>query len=150
MVLYFAIGLFAGLRPVRELAGLDWGDVDLSDRRLYVPCGRAKTGRARVVPVSPNLAAWLETVPPERRAGPVAPFSRMAFRRVLATAGIAWHPDVMRHSRVSYRLAQCGNPALVAAEGGHSPGVMHRHYVNLRIPTADIAAYWNLVPGPPP
>jgi integrase len=143
---YFAVGLFAGLRPVRELAGLDWTDVDLPARRLYVPCGRAKTGRARVVPVSPNLAAWLETAPPDQRTGPVVRFSRAAFRRVLADARIAWTPDLMRHSRVSYRLAQCGDPARVAAEGGHSPGVMLRHYANLRIAPADVSGYWSIVP----
>jgi integrase len=143
---YFAVGLFAGLRPVRELAGLDWTDVDLAARRLYVPCGRAKTGRARVVPVSPNLASWLEAVPPERRVGPVVRFSRAAFRRVLADAGIAWTPDLMRHSRVSYRLAQCGDPARVAAEGGHSPDVMLRHYANLRIAPADVEEWWTIVP----
>lgn len=143
---YFAVGLFAGLRPARELAGLDWSDVDLPAHRLYVPCGRAKTGRARVVPVSPNLAAWLETVPQERRTGPVVRFSRTAFRRAIAEAGIVWTPDLMRHSRVSYRLAQCGDPARVAAEGGHSPGVMLRHYANLRISPADAAEWWIIVP----
>lgn len=147
MTLYFAIGLFAGLRPVRELAGLRWEDVDLPGRRLYVPCGRAKTGRARAVPVSDNLAAWLDAVPAERRSGPVAPFSRAAFRRCVAAAGIAWTPDVMRHTRVSYRLALGIDSATVAAEGGHSADVMRRHYANLRIPPADVASFWGIVPG---
>lgn len=146
MVLYFAVGLFAGLRPARELAGLRWEDVDLPGRHLYVPCGRAKTGRARAVPISDNLAVWLETVPAARRRGLIAPFSRAAFRRCVAAAGIAWTPDVMRHTRVSYRLALGISPAVVAAEGGHSSDVMRRHYANLRIPPADVAAFWSIVP----
>ena len=147
MALYFAVGLFAGLRPVRELAGLRWEDVDLPGRRLYVPCGRAKTGRARAVPISENLAEWLCTVPAPLRRGPVAPFSRAAFRRCVEEAGIAWTPDVMRHTRVSYRLALGIDPAAVAAEGGHSADVMRRHYANLRIPPTDVAAFWGIVPG---
>lgn len=147
MVLYFAVGLFAGLRPVRELAGLRWEDVDLPDRRLYVPCGRAKTGRTRAVPVSDNLAAWLDTIPCTLRHGPVATFSRAAFRRCVAAAGIAWTPDVMRHTRVSYRLALGISPAVVAAEGGHSADIMRRHYANLRIPPAEIARFWALTPA---
>lgn len=146
MVLYFAVGLFAGLRPARELAGLRWEDVDLPGRRLYVPCGRAKTGRARAVPVSGNLAAWLETVPAPRRHGPVVRWSRTSFRRCVAAAGIAWTPDVMRHTRVSYRLALGVSPAVVAAEGGHSSDVMRRHYANLRIPPADVARFWGILP----
>lgn len=147
MAVYFAVGLFAGLRPARELAGLRWEDVDLPGRRLYVPCGRAKTGRARAVPVSDNLAAWLDAVPAERRRGPVAAFSRAAFRRCVAAAGIAWTPDIMRHSRVSYRLAQGIAPSTVAAEGGHTADVMRRHYANLRIPPADVARFWALTPA---
>lgn len=146
MVLYFAVGFFAGLRPVRELAGLVWEDIDLADRRIYVPAGRAKTGRCRPVPISGNLAKWLETVPCGLRRGLVAPYSRPAFRCVVAAAGIAWRADVMRHTRVSYRLALTGDAAAVAAEGGHSIDVMHRHYANLRIPAAAVRAFWSLVP----
>jgi integrase len=146
MVPYFAVGFFAGLRPVRELAGLVWEDIDLADRRIYVPAGRAKTGRCRPVPVSANLARWLETVPRDLRRGPVAPYSRSAFRRVVAASGVGWRADVMRHTRVSYRLALTGDEAAVAAEGGHSIGIMRRHYANLRIPAADVAAFWSIVP----
>lgn len=121
--------------------------MDLPGRRLYVPCGRAKTGRARAVPVSDNLAAWLEAVPAACRHGLIAPFSRAAFRRCVAAAGIAWTPDVMRHTRVSYRLALGISPAIVAAEGGHTADVMRRHYANLRIPPADVARFWALTPA---
>lgn len=148
MVLYFAVGLFAGLRPTRELAGLEWEDVDLPGGRIYVPYGRTKTGRARIVPVSGNLAEWLETVPEGERRGKVSRFSRERFRRVVAAWGGEWSTNLMRHTRVSYRLAQCRNPVLVAAEGGHTPDVMHRHYANLRLKAEDVEAFWRIGPGP--
>lgn len=147
MVLYFAVGLFAGLRPSRELAGLEWADVDLADRRIYVPYGRAKTGRARIVPISPNLAAWLSRVPRADRHGRVAAYTREGFRRVVEAWGAKWETNYMRHTRVSYRLAQCRNPVLVAAEGGHTPDVMHRHYANLRLKSGDVVRFWALTPG---
>lgn len=146
MVPYFAVGLFAGLRPVRELAGLVWEDVSLSERRIYVPWGRSKTGRSRIVPISANLAAWLALVPHEERHGKVVKFSREAFRRVVQAWGGEWSTNLMRHTRVSYRLAQCRNPVLVAAEGGHTPDVMHRHYANLRISAADVRRFWHIRP----
>lgn len=146
MALYFAVGLFAGLRPSRELAGLEWADVDLPGRRIYVPYGRAKTGRARIVPISSNLASWLATVPKGERVGRVSKFSRVVFRRVVEAWGREWATNIMRHTRVSYRLAQTRNPVMVAAEGGHTPDVMHRHYANLRIPPADVAAFWKIGP----
>lgn len=146
MAPYFAVGLFAGLRPVRELAGLEWADIDLADRRIYVPYGRTKTGRARIVPISPNLAEWLSRVPRAERHGKVAPFSRKGFRRVIAASGLAWETNLMRHTRVSYRLAQTRNPVLVAAEGGHTQEVMRRHYTNLRLRAADVSRFWGLTP----
>jgi integrase len=147
MTLYFAVGLFAGLRPSRELAGLEWGDIDLADRRIYVPYGRTKTGRARIVPISPNLAAWLSKVPRQERHGKVAEYTREGFRRVVAASGLDWQTNYMRHTRVSYRLAQCRNPILVAAEGGHTPDVMHHHYTNLRLKAADVVRFWGLTPA---
>ncbi len=147
MTLYFAVGLFAGLRPSRELAGLEWEDIDLADRRIYVPYGRTKTGRARIVPISPNLAAWLSKVPRQERHGKVAEYTREGFRRVVAASGLDWQTNYMRHTRVSYRLAQCRNPILVAAEGGHTPDVMHRHYTNLRLKAADVVRFWGLTPA---
>lgn len=146
MALYFAVGLFAGLRPTRELAGLDWADVDLDGRRIYVPYGRAKTGRARIVPISNNLASWLGKVPRKERAGKVARFSRAVFRKVVDAWGGGWAQNLMRHTRVSYRLAQTRNPVLVSAEGGHTQDVMHRHYANLRIPASHVTAFWRIGP----
>ena len=57
-----------------------------------------------------------------------------------------WCTNLMRHTRVSYWLAQCRNPVLVAAEGGHTQDVMHRHYANLRIPAAHVTAFWRIGP----
>jgi integrase len=147
MALYFAVGLFGGLRPVRELAGLEWSDVDLSERRIYVPYGRTKTGRARIVPISHNLAAWLSRVPRAERQGKVCRYTREGFRRVVEAWGMPWSTNLMRHTRVSYRLAQCRNPVLVAAEGGHTQEVMHRHYANLRIKASDVSRFWGLTPS---
>jgi len=146
MVLYFAVGLFGGLRPVRELAGLDWADVDMTEKRIYVPYGRAKTGRARIVPISRNLAAWLSRVPRSERHGRVSAFTRERFRRVVEASGLQWETNWMRHTRVSYRLAQTRNPVLVAAEGGHTQDVMHRHYANLRLRASEVSAFWGLTP----
>lgn len=114
--------------------------MDLADRRIYVPYGRAKTGRARIVPISNNLASWLERVPKREREG------RVAFLRVVDAWGGGWCTNLMRHTRVSYRLAQCRNAVLVASEGGHTQDVMHRHYANLRLKAADVKAFWRIGP----
>ena len=144
MELYVAVGVFAGLRPQSEMPWLDWGDVDFADGKLFVTS--RKTGRTRPVPISGNLRAWLQEVPKGRRKGRVAAFSRRAWRRVQADAGVEVGHDVLRHTRCSYRLAELRDPGIVAAEGGHSLPVLQRHYANLRLKDAAVRRFWGIRP----
>ena len=51
-----------------ELNRLDWTAIDLERRIIEVRAGQAKTASRRVIPISDNLAAWLE---PFERQGKV-------------------------------------------------------------------------------
>ncbi len=174
LVPYLAIGLFAGLRPMNELRGLDWQDIDLEGGNITVRRASSKTNRARLVPISPNLRAWLETVPPSRRTGSIY-YSRRLLDwiagkeprqdRRIAEPGkikrkakadgkktrmefepIPWGQDILRHTRTSYRLAETKNAPLVAEEGGHTLAIMRQHYANRTIRAADVELFWNILP----
>ena len=175
LVPYLAIGLFAGLRPMNELRGLDWKrDIDLAGGNITVRRASSKTNRARLVPISPNLRAWLETVPPSRRTGRIF-FSRRLLdwiagkeprqdRRIqcpgkikrkaeaegkktrMEFEPIPWGQDILRHTRTSYRLAETKNAPLVAEEGGHTLAIMPQHYANRTIRAAEVEAFWNIMP----
>lgn len=82
LVPYLAIGIFAGLRPENELGRLDWSKINLKSRKITVEGKNAKTRKKRLVPISDNLAAWLETVPEDERTGKIY-YYRRALRRVL-------------------------------------------------------------------
>lgn len=170
LVPYLAIGLFAGLRPMNELRGLDWRDIDLDGGTVTVRRASSKTNRARLVPISPNLRAWLETVPPSRRTGQIFYSRRLldwlagkkprrdrriknpgkikqsgAIKRI-DFAPLPWGQNILRHTRTSFRLAQTNNAALTAEEGGHTAAIMKQHYANRTIRPADVAAFWNILP----
>ena len=175
IVPYVAIGLFAGLRPMNELRGLDWKDIDLTGKRIMVSRASSKTNRARPVPISPNLAAWLDAVPKSRRKGRVF-YSRRLLDRITGRepqkdkrikrpgkitkaaekAGkkkarkklkaLPWGQDIMRHTRTSYRMAETKNAPLVAEEGGHTQQIMKLHYTNQRITDAAVKEFWNIMP----
>ena len=53
---YVALCLFAGVRPA-ETAKLTWAN--LSAGYVEVTAHASKTRRRRLVPIAPNLAAWL-------------------------------------------------------------------------------------------
>jgi hypothetical protein len=57
-----------------------------------------------------------------------------------------WPENCMRHSFVSYRLADTGNAAQTALESGHDQAVLFQHYRELVRPK-DAALYWQIMPS---
>lgn len=117
---------------VEEVAGLEWGDVDVLGSRIRVAARRAKTRRSRWL----QLPGWLmelvaETCPVEDRApgrrvfGWQAEQLRKAMGRACTVAGVPhYHPHDLRHRRLSLWHGQ-GVPARELAErAGHSRASM--------------------------
>jgi hypothetical protein len=133
-----AIGAFSGIR-VAELNRLDWSAVDLDRRIIEIRAGQAKTASRRVVPITDNLAAWLQ---PLIRKGKVVSAKNLhvdmsALSRVLK---IEWPRNVLRHSFISYRIAVVKSADQVALEAGNSPSIIFKHYRELT--TEDQADKW--------
>ena len=142
---FHAIGLFSGLR-VAEIKKLDWRNVDLESGLIEVSAASSKTRSRRLVPIQPNLRAWLEPI--AQISGPVVG-QNLRHRHVAARkqAGIThWPENAMRHSFVSYRLASTGNAPQTALESGHDQAVLFAHYRELVRPKA-AARYWKIEPA---
>ena len=60
--------------------------------------------------------------------------------RAASKAGIAWKHNGLRHSFISYRLADTQDVNRVALEAGNSPAMIFRHYRELVTP--EQAATW--------
>jgi integrase len=143
MVTYWAIGLFAGLRP-SEIRKLQWSDVDLNDALITVRS--SKTGRKRFVKIQPNLTAWLS--PYQRDEGNVvAPVNfRRSYPADKAVAGLSdWPVNAMRHSFGSYHVAQFNDIPALAVQMGTSPEIIERHYRKAVRPK-EAHQYWALTP----
>ena len=54
--------------------------------------------------------------------------------RVAAQAGITWKQNMLRHSFITYRLAEIQDVNRVALEAGNSPQMIFRHYRELATP----------------
>jgi integrase len=141
-----AIGAFAGLRTA-EIERLEWADIDLAGGFIEVKARKAKTRSRRLVPVLPNLAQWL--APFASQAGAVwtgTPATLIEARaETVKAAKVAWKDNALRHSFISYRLAQIQNAAQVALEAGNSPQMVFRHYRELVKP-ADAQAWFAVKP----
>ncbi len=144
-----AIGAFAGVRTA-EIQRLTWQDIDLAGGFIHVGAAKAKTRSRRLVPILPNLAAWL--APYAKRRGSIwrgtARTFDLARAATVEKAGFAWRTNALRHSFCSYRLAAIQNAAQVALEAGNSPTMVFRHYRELVKPAA-AAAYFAIAPKQP-
>jgi len=142
IVPYIAICAFAGLRPT-EAANLDWSDIHLDTAQIEVKARHSKTRRHRLVPIQPNLVAWLTIY--RKASGPVG-FSRRKFRDAYSKAGFAeWPLDVLRHSFGTYRLPIMKSAESLALEMGNSPAVIFRHY-RRAMNEATALAYFKITP----
>jgi integrase len=130
-----ALSAFAGLRA-EEIMRLDWADVERRPGFIEVAAHKAKTATRRIVPVSDNLAKWLAIAP--RNGERVWPHSKPYFfeelRSAADNAGITWKQNALRHSFISYRLAEIQDVNRVALEAGNSPQMIFRHYRELATP----------------
>jgi integrase len=141
---YVAVSLFAGLRAA-EVQKLDWSEVDFESGHIEVTAAKSKTARRRLVPISENLASWIQPLAKPR--GLVTPEDmRKRFDAAKARAGFQqWPQNAMRHSYGSYRLAQCHDAARVSLEMGNSPQMVFAHYRELVKPK-QAARYWAIAP----
>ena len=121
---------------------MDWKDIDLASSLITVGADKAKTRSRRLVPILPNLAAWLR--PYAGKTGPVWTGTENDLQDARAAtvqkSETPWKDNAARHSFISYRLAEVQDVAKVALEAGNSPAVIFKHYRELVKP--DAAKTW--------
>jgi integrase len=112
-----------------------WDDVDWRQGLLHVRAEVAKkVARERWVPLSPAAVDWLRWCQemPRPRKGRMERICRLRSQvdvsRVARAAGLVWSIDVLRHSRITYRLQETRDIGLVAEESGNSPGEIRASY----------------------
>jgi integrase len=127
---------------------LEWSDINLEDRTIYIRKSVAKTGNDRIVPISENLAAWLK--PYVRKSGPVCtvqPSNAItAIKRAVGIpAGKNESRNSLRKTWISNRLGLVKNIAQVAEEAGNSAAKIRSNYKRPRT-ESQAKAYFNLWP----
>ena len=141
-----ALGAFAGVRDA-EIKRLHWNEVDLTRQHIEIKASKAKSARRRIIPIQPNLAAWLR--PYASMIGRLAPTgARKKLDAARKAAGLTrWPNNGLRHSFASYRLAAIHDAPRVASELGHtSPQMLYSTYRELVLPE-DAERYWKIEPA---
>jgi integrase len=147
MTPFMAIAAFVGLRHA-EISRLDWSEIDLEDSFIEVKAIKSKTGERRLVPIHDNLKKWL--LPYRQQSGKVVAYANTnkQIAKIARHAGIKWKHNGLRHSYISYRVAECADVPRVADEAGNSPQMIRQHYLR-RVKPALAAQWFNIVPEVP-
>lgn len=146
LVPLLAVGAFAGLRPESEIARLDWRDIDMEARTLFVHADN-KTGNERTVAMSDNLFAWL--LPHRKPKGKVMPANARKMRvKAMQDAKVkAWPVDVLRHTFATFHVLAHGSVDKTAEQCGHSVEMLKKHYLNRDVKPDEAKAFWSIHPS---
>jgi len=144
LIPFLVIGAFAGLRSA-EIERLDWRDVKFESGFVIIEAAKAKTASRRQVEMHPNLRAWLK--PYAKKEGRVYPHNDdwlyKMLRKASATAKVPWKHNALRHSYISYRVAESGDVNRTALEAGNSAAMIFSNYRELVSPQE--AKRWFLI-----
>jgi integrase len=145
MTPFVAIAAFAGLRHA-EIGRLDWSEIDLEDGFIEVKAIKSKTGERRLVPIHDNLKKWLVNF--RKDSGKVISYANTnkQIAKIARHAGIKWKHNALRHSFISYRVAECADVPRVADEAGNSPQMIRQHYLR-RVKPAFALQWFNITPN---
>ncbi len=152
LIPFLTIGAFAGLRHA-EIARLDWSEVDFDEETpeaqrqgfIEVKASKAKTATRRLVPMAKNLAEWLQPLRKER--GAVCGYANITKQllKLAKATGTEWKHNALRHSCISYRVAQCADVPRVADESGNTPQVIRTNYLQ-RVKPKQAMAWFAIMP----
>ncbi len=151
--LYFALSLFAGIRPdpkdgelaeLSRISARDGVERYFQNSVIKIPAEASKVGFPRDFHVPANLAAWLQKYPPTPES--ICPRSaRYSYYKYIRPEFRLGH-DILRHTAISAHVAKIGKMALTAVEFGTSESVIRNHYLDLM--TAEEAEeFYRIVPA---
>lgn len=142
-----AITAFSGVRA-EEVKRLDWCHVKLGKGHIEIPARISKTKIRRLAPITPNLRAWL--APHVQTQGRVCVYVNLSnqYLKLARKLGLSWKRNALRHSFVSYRVADINNIPQVAMESGHTVRELQTDY--LEVVDQDAAKKWfSIMPSAP-
>jgi len=175
MLPYFAIGIFAGVRP-REMIRAEWEDFDWDEEVMRVR--QRKGGRfTRSVELPSICMQWLDHCGCRKKSGDFTPTNhKKLFNLIRACSGFRisksmiqsmnkfgkqnliedcdskskpiWINDLMRHTAITYRLKKVKHIGEVAEWAGNSPEIIKRNYKSVKgVSNASTKEFFSLTPS---
>ena len=143
-----ALGGLSGIR-MAEIARLHWDHIRFDEGYILLNRRQTKTKKRRLLPIKDSLAAWLKLV--KKDSGRVAEGCVYDYNSIIAKEAFgseaAWKHNGLRHSYISYLMAEMGDPSKVSDICGNSVLMVKNIYQKLTLPE-DARRYFQVHPTP--
>lgn len=149
LLLWMVLAVFVGVRR-DELARLSLETIkkDAAHGILVIDATAAKMRRRRVIQLQPQARAWIDHALSRSAELPLAKiYVRRRIRQMRKWLALkSWPQDILRHTALSYQLAECRDASAVALDAGNSPAILLTHYNGLVTPE-QLRAWKELMPN---
>ncbi|MBK9990933.1 MAG: site-specific integrase [Verrucomicrobia bacterium] len=142
---YFALCLFAGIRPGvphGEITKLKPDAVNLDECVIHLSAEASKVREPRKITIQPNLLAWLRAYPLEKYPIILGIFKK---RRQRFAKKFGLTHDVLRHTFISMFVAKFRSIGEAAIQAGNSESIIRRHYLDLKS-TTEAEDFFSIIP----
>jgi integrase len=145
LVPYFALCLFAGIRPSMregEIFRIKPQSINLDTGVIHIEPEVSKVRMKRHITIQPNLARWLQAYPLKKF--PIIPRNAKNVRkRIFIRMGLTH--DVLRHTFISMFVAKFRSMGEAALQAGNSESIIRKHYLDLKTREEGIA-FFDIMP----
>ena len=142
---YFALCLFAGLRPdirTGEIGRLKKEHIRLDTGVILIEPEVSKVDEKRSIKIQPNLRLWLEKYPLDQY--PLIP-PRLEFHRREIRKDKDLVHNVLRHTFISMTVGSFKSVGDAALQAGNSENIIRKHYLDLKT-ESEADAFWRITP----
>jgi integrase len=145
MVNFFAVTLFAGIRPDfkdGEISKIQPQHFDLDHGQINISPHVSKNDEVRWVTIQPNLKKWLQKYP--FKQFPIVPPNARNLRLEIRKKFGLGH-DVLRHTYCSMLYSKTKDLGDASRQAGNSADIFRRCYLNYKQPE-EVKKFWGIVP----
>ncbi len=147
MVPYFALCLFAGIRPDwedGEIGKIQPGHINLKTGVIHLEPEVSKVNEKRIIKIQPNLALWLERYPADNF--PIIPPTSFREMRINIRRRFNLGYDILRHTFISMLVGAFRSVGDAALQAGSSESIIRRFYLDLKSEEA-ADDFWRISPA---
>lgn len=145
LTVFILVG-FCGVRT-SEAAALNWHNISLETKTVYIPDSIAKARAHRTCTIPDNAIAWLRRIEDKRLKNEIIGVHwQSLLRTAIKFAHIDFKQNAIRHSYCSYAFKIYDDKTVRTNMGHVDESMIHKHYKNPALQETDAKKWFSIEP----